>query len=285
MLKTLKFKREISYGSFDNALESAIDATKLFDKMQEHFEKPNLKKPMLLFIGYDGCLTNAVAITKENPTSAIGKILKEGAIYIGRTGGERIGDQQTDTAPGWASIFTGAWGRENGVINNSDVLSEKTKSIMCKLLLKGTSASFVFSWACHKEITYNREAKNYPNRYLKAEDDEQTLELMRSRLKAGDCAIFGIFEHCDHEGHKSGFSINNKEYMNALNTSETYANIIIEDVIARKTYKEEDWLILIATDHGGVRKKHGGRTKMETTIFFASNKKVFKFDDTSGVFI
>jgi predicted AlkP superfamily pyrophosphatase or phosphodiesterase len=272
-MMTARFIKEIRSGNFNNSLDQAIKATMLFNIMENHFNGSSKKCHKLLFIGYDGCLASAVAKSDKNH-SAIYELASQGGLYLGRTGGEKVGDQETDTAPGWASIFTGAWAEEHGVYNNSNVLSGKT-SIMLKLALTGIPVSFSFSWDAHKNITYKNEVSIAPKTFIYCDDDLHTLESMRKSLKNGYKAVFGIFEHCDHEGHNSGFSTKNIEYMEALAKSEDFAKILINDIKKSPSYENEDWLIIIASDHGGKKRVHGGKSKMESTVFFASNKKIF----------
>jgi|GEM_PF-2843176 len=43
---------------------------------------------------------------------------------------------------------------------------------------------------------------------------------------------------------------------------------------SRSTYAEEDWLIIISTDHGGTETGHGGQTAFERMTWLACNKPI-----------
>lgn len=49
---------------------------------------------------------------------------------------------------------------------------------------------------------------------------------------------------------------------------------ILKTIEARSTYAEEDWLILIVTDHGGTEYGHGGQTPFERMTWLACNQKI-----------
>lgn len=63
--------------------------------------------------------------------------------------------------------------------------------------------------------------------------------------------IFAINEFPDYNGHKSGFDNNNSHYAAGITNADKYAFELIETIKNRPEYKNEDWLILITSDHRG----------------------------------
>lgn len=235
------------------------------------------KTPKLLFIGYDGTQAVMPPIHWNNEFGAVKEVATQGGIYYTAAGGQKTGGQNSSTAPGWAAIFTGVWGTENGVTGNADVLREKTRSILYQLGEEGYKSSFSVSWTAHITLTYKKEVasaakNNYPIAYHANGYDEETVATMLSHIEAGDDAIFGIFEYVDHMGHSTGFSKDNRDYIDAYMDAEESASLLIDAVKARPTYGQEDWLIIITTDHGGYGTSHGGITLTERLTFFALNK-------------
>ena len=49
---------------------------------------------------------------------------------------------------------------------------------------------------------------------------------------------------------------------------------ILEAIRTRDTFLQEDWLILVTTDHGGIGTSHGGQTPEERSTWLASSKKI-----------
>lgn len=47
---------------------------------------------------------------------------------------------------------------------------------------------------------------------------------------------------------------------------------MMQALFARKTYREEDWLVLVTTDHGGLASKtHGKDAPQERTVFIIAS--------------
>lgn len=86
--------------------------------------------------------------------------------------------------------------------------------------------------------------------------------------------IFAINEFPDYNGHKSGFDNNNSHYSAGVTNADRYAFELIETIKNRPEYKNEDWLILITSDHGGHGKMHGTQQETDRMTFIACNKKL-----------
>ena len=85
--------------------------------------------------------------------------------------------------------------------------------------------------------------------------------------------IFCILEGADHAGHTTGFGAYNPEYIKAIQDGDKYALAAIQHIEQRKTYDEEDWLIIVTTDHGGHDKTHFDQSADDKYTFIALNKK------------
>lgn len=94
--------------------------------------------------------------------------------------------------------------------------------------------------------------------------------------------IFFTFEHTDHAGHNSGFGNTNEEYIAACKEMDSWGYDIIKTIEARSTYAQEDWLIIIGTDHGGTEYGHGGQSPMERMTWLSCNKKVEITEEALG---
>jgi len=86
--------------------------------------------------------------------------------------------------------------------------------------------------------------------------------------------VMCILEHCDHTGHGSGFGNKNPAYIEAFRESERDALLLINAVKARETYADEDWLIIIGSDHGGIGTGHGPQFTVCRQVFIAANKPI-----------
>lgn len=79
--------------------------------------------------------------------------------------------------------------------------------------------------------------------------------------------MFLHFDDVDHAGHGSGFSPDNPAYVAAIAGVDVHVGTVLQALEARPNYDEEDWLILVTTDHGGIGFSHGGNTIEEQDVF------------------
>ena len=80
---------------------------------------------------------------------------------------------------------------------------------------------------------------------------------------------------CDYAGHGTGFSNKSPAYVQAFLDSDSYALRLIDAVKARANYADEDWLIIICTDHGGDEGGgHGSPLPAHRQVFIASDKPI-----------
>jgi arylsulfatase A-like enzyme len=56
------------------------------------------------------------------------------------------------------------------------------------------------------------------------------------------------------------------EYVQALETVDAQIGDVLDAVRARPSYDQEDWLVVVTTDHGGTDRAHGGQSDVERTI-------------------
>jgi predicted AlkP superfamily pyrophosphatase or phosphodiesterase len=62
------------------------------------------------------------------------------------------------------------------------------------------------------------------------------------------------------------------EYRESIATADRHLGRLLQAIEGRATYGEEDWLILVTTDHGRTEAGgHGGETPEETTIFYLAS--------------
>ncbi len=83
-----------------------------------------------------------------------------------------------------------------------------------------------------------------------------------------------IYEPTDATGHGRGFSYNNPKYKQAFKTADSYGYETLRAFKARKTYEQEDWLIVITSDHGGIGGNHGKASIQERMTFVVTNAEI-----------
>ena len=82
-------------------------------------------------------------------------------------------------------------------------------------------------------------------------------------------ALFVYFMSPDIAGHHKGFDPGVSEYRRAIELVDGLTGIILRAIRARRTFSEEDWLVLVTSDHGGKGTHHrkGHQDKDVLTVF------------------
>lgn len=224
--------------------------------------------------------------------SALNELAETGGVYHMYTGGEDESTKQfTSTAPGWASMLTGVWGEGqdgnggHGVVNNGADYPLKKDTLMMEFAKKGYKTSFSANWGDHwtaqyvNEVQYIKDNPEVDMTYTRSEDpkkfvDQEIRDDVISKIDNGTDIIFNIFEVIDSNGHNASFDNSNPAYVNSFRSSDNYAYQVLEHLKVTPNYDEEDWLIIMSTDHGGIKMGHGGQTLEERNVYLVSNKVV-----------
>lgn len=277
---------------YENTIETALPQSVVYDMVKEHFDAPlpdGKTEKKAVIIGFDGGRADALdAFSVENGGSK--RLLENGGkAYIAYAGGANYPlpiIQATSTAPGWCTILTGKWGPETGIINNGITKKVEPKTLLTSLVESGKADKTMFqvSWGGHftnDNSTYKLEKayceeNNLNVVFNKNSDDEGTHASMMAAVNDPDCPDFlmGIYEHLDAAGHGTGYTVNNPDYQQAYIDSETCAGELIAAIESRPTYEQEDWLIVITSDHGGKWSGHGTLYIQERMIFIVTNKEI-----------
>lgn len=292
IFKKTEFKNARAYkklvgesGIFKNSVDGALPQTVIAKAVRAHLQSSGKTKKVAI-IGFDGARADAIPMIvksscdpniSEAKYSALEKLKKEGGLYTAYTGGKET-KQDTSTPQGWATVLTGKWGSENGVVKFTDRMP-KADTFLYEYAKQGKKTVFNAIWPVHFTDTYINEietAKNekLPAEYFMCEDNDDILtEKMIKSVTEDDCDIsFCIMELPDHAGHETGFGNRNPLYVKAVTLCDKNAYKIISAIESRPAYGEEDWLIIITSDHGGHLRGHGSQYITDRTIFIASNK-------------
>ncbi|MDO4847535.1 MAG: hypothetical protein Q3968_05340 [Clostridiaceae bacterium] len=277
----------------DNTLETALPQTVVYNILEKHFKAPlpeGKKKKKAIVLGYDGLRTDMLLHLDSVEAGAAKKLLANGGhaifTYAGGTPYPQPIAHETDTGPGWGAMLTGLQSKESTIYYNNAVKQVEPRSSILAFVEDGLtdSTAFYVSWGGHftdEESTYRLE-KEYAESnginalYLRAGNDDGTLENALKDVKSPDCSdyIFTIFEYPDALGHGNGFSPGIEKYMDSLILSEKAGITLLDAIESRPTYNEEDWLILVTPDHGGIGRAHSGPTLEERITFIVSNKEL-----------
>ncbi len=258
----------------------------------------------VLFIGIDGCRADALVSAMERGLAPQMKMLSESddglltrKFYAGGEMGKPT-HQPTVSGPGWTSLLTGVWMDKHGVKDNGFIGGRYQTYAHFMLRIKEVKpdawcASFADWPPIHTKIadlsrlndmefldekyTATPDASRHyiDNPEKDVEVRDEALKSLRSRNAD---AMFVYFGQVDEFGHgatdsRASFSPDSTLYLNAISHVDSHIGELIRAMRAREKFAEEDWLVLITTDHGGRGNGHGGDSDEERKIWLIAHGK------------
>jgi hypothetical protein len=216
----------------------------------------------VILLGLDGLRADSFVAAQ---TPRLDAVMRTGAYTleaVSSTG------QATSSGPSWSSILTGVWVGKHGVRNNEFTGQRYAEFpnflVRVKDGLPDSFTASIVNWAPINEHIPNRA--NYEKRGIK--DVEVTAEAVRLIAEKGPHALFIQLDELDGVGHKGGFHPGNPAYLEMTTTVDGQVGAILDAVAARKTlHPNEQWLVIIVSDHGGTPDgKHGGQSPEEVIV-------------------
>ncbi len=256
----------------------------------------------VLLIGIDGCRADAVAAAMERGLAPQLKSLCESAGgLMSRTfyaGGEKDTPthQPTISGPGWSSLLTGVWFDRHHVKDNRFLgarfqsyshfmrrIKEVKPAAYCASLAdwppihdsiadgsRDQGKEFLdVKFTCAPDAT--RHFVDNPEKDIVVRDE--ALKTLRTQ---DPDAMFVYFGQVDEFGHgaidsRAGFSPDSTLYLNAISHVDSHIGELLRAMRARPQFVDEDWLVLITTDHGGRGNSHGGDSDDERHIWLLAS--------------
>jgi predicted AlkP superfamily pyrophosphatase or phosphodiesterase len=233
-------------------------------------------RPKVLVIGIDGVRAD---VLREVSTPALDALIADGAwTDEARTG------LPTVSGPGWSSFLIGVWSDKHGVTDNSfegenyaeypDFLT-RIEQVRPELSTFAVAdwlplvASVIGRPTISDAIDVKEVLDGYDLGWLAA--DEASVARAVAHLGSADPdALFVYLGNPDEVSHNTG-SIGD-EYRAAIAQADGHVRQLMEAVRARPGFANEDWLVLVSTDHGRTADgDHGGDSPEERTIFFLAS--------------
>jgi len=221
----------------------------------------------VLYIGIDGTRFDAIekADTPHLKALIANGIHSPTCLILG----DRYKKNDTISGPGWSSILTGVWADKHGVHNNTFVGRNYTEyphffARLKEVRPEAKTASFVTWEPIHKfvvsaaDVSVNFEEKDHGILDYDRYDTAATDAAVKHLAEANPDALFLYIGQVDVAGHAKGFHPTVPEYIAAIERADKLVGRAIAAVKARKTFADEDWLILVTSDHGGKGTGHSG---------------------------
>lgn len=209
----------------------------------------------VLIVGIDGARADVMARVAARPDSALGALARRGAWSF-----DALTVPITQSAPAWATILTGGAIERHGVRDNSfrpntlDACPHFATRLRRAAGARKTAS--IVNWApINEHLVDPRDvqlAEEYPS---DARVCTRAVDLLER-----DADLDALFVHLDAVdawGHRAGYSRWSPLYRRAAVRADRMLGAMTAAVERRRTRREEDWLIMSVSDHGGRWFGHG----------------------------
>lgn len=221
----------------------------------------NPKENKVLIIGIDGCRPDALLVANTNN---IDSLWKNGAYTFNAKA-----DEISSSGICWTSMLTGVWHDKHNVISN-DYKNPNIKEFphffrRVKQFKQELSTYSIVNWDPIHKILQTNDAdvvKSFKT------DEAVTEEVIHILSEDNVDVIFVQFDDVDHAGHYYDFDTLSEEYILSITVADMQVGRIVQSLRQRSNYNNENWLIIITTDHGGSNFRHGLNIKEHTTVFY-----------------
>lgn len=256
----------------------------------------------VLLIGIDGCRRDvAEQSIKEGSLPHLAKLASGGhAFWNMEAGGPIIGklNQPTISGPGWSTLFTGVFADKHGILGNGDkfkVGNFREYPHYFRYIREAKPKAWLGSivgdtWPEVNSILIAGSGENLANTLIAVPNEEVmegdakrhltdanvTREAVHCLSEENPDVLFLHFLDVDHAGHQFGFGPASPLYVSTLKSLDGQIGTVLEAMEKRPQFKDESWLIVVMTDHGGIKRNHGGQSPEERQIFALFNAPGFK---------
>ena len=169
-------------------------------------------------------------------------------------------NSRTISGPSWSTILSGKNESYHNIHDNETVESlcfiRKYDTFLSLLENQYNIHTYTGSWIGIHNIV---KSEKTTNKFINITNDpfendtiacDEAIDALSTNKELD--ILFLYFMNIDASGHEYGFGLHCKEYNSSIKKTDLLIQKIMETLETRKNkYKEEDWLIVFTTDHGG----------------------------------
>ncbi|WP_426327048.1 alkaline phosphatase family protein [Pedobacter sp. R-06] len=244
---------------------TATPEDKQISDAQSLAENALVAKPKkVLFIGIDGCVWKAITATNAPNLKTL--------MDQSYTSTNALAQVPTWSSNGWSALFTGVGVAKHKASDNSfsgsDFVNYPSFFRQIKTSLPTLRTASIVTWSsinsfivATQDVTVKQNSAN---------DNATETRIIQEITTSNTDVAFCHFDNVDHAGHASNYRTTTQMYMDSVKAADARVGRILTALKARPTYNNEDWLIVVATDHGGDL-SHGGSSYLEQNAFIILN--------------
>ena len=237
----------------------------------------------VLIIGIDGCRADALQIAN---TPTIDNLIANGIFSP-----DALNDDITISGSSWSAILCGVWSNKHLSVDNSFVGTDYTNYPPLFKRIEDFDVNLYTVSICNWNPINDYIVQNYADFKLNVSSDSAVsaeASIFLSTNNSYPDMMFLHFDDVDHTGHSYGFSPTVSQYTSAIERVDSLLAPVMQAISQRPNYANEDWLVLITSDHGGVGTSHGGTSiEHQNVVVIASGNTIAQniiLKDSSLVF-
>ncbi len=222
----------------------------------------------VLMIGIDGMRADAM-VAADTPN--LDALAAQGVFST-----DALNDDITISGPGWSAILCGVLSEKHLVTDNDFAGNNYAAYPTFLSRLESADSELNTVSICQWDPINDEIVDGGADVIINTGSSAETRDEAMIVLGGSDPdAVFLHFDDVDYAGHGSGFSPENPAYIQTIEEVDDYIGEVIYTLLARPGYAEENWLVLVSSDHGGVGYSHGGVSlEHQNVIFIASGDAV-----------
>jgi len=197
----------------------------------------------VLIIGMDGTMPSALAVARTPNLDA----LKSNGCHSVRV----VTHPVTHSAACWSSLFTGVWGDKHGVndpgnsFTGNQFASYPSFFKHLEMANSNWNTLALARWAPMLTAVPDADVK------LSFDSDAAVAdETCRRLTNSNPDVMWMLLLDVDSAGHASGWGPTVSNYVRAIEIADGRVGQIIGALTNRTTYSQENWLVIVHTDHG-----------------------------------
>ena len=197
----------------------------------------------VLIIGMDGTMPSALAVARTPNLDA----LKSNGCHSVRV----VTHPVTHSAACWSSLFTGVWGDKHGVNDPGNSFTGNQFASYPSFFKRLEMANS--NWNTLALARWAPMLTAVPDADVKLSFDSDTAvtdETCRRLTNSNPDVMWMLLLDVDSAGHASGWGPTVSNYVRAIEIADGRVGQIIGALTNRTTYSQEDWLVIVHTDHG-----------------------------------